>query len=755
VFGGTVVGATVNSGGDQRVFTGGVAIGTAVNSGGREDIAAGSTASGTTIFGGTVEVQSAGTAANVSFAGTGGLLKLGQPSGLTGTISSWAIGDTIDFVGTSIIYATVIGSSLTVTDAKNETFTYQLAGCQADTTVSLQSDNAGGTDLVLVPVIAWAGPTAANPSGSWNTAANWSPASVPGPNDNAAIGAGGTYTIASAVSNTVRTLTIDDPAATLDVTGGTFTISSGTGSSNAGTIKVEATAQLVLDDVFAEAATALISAAASGAVIDLAGGGLSGGKVNIVTGALVEATGGPGPSVIGGGAVVVDAGTLEVTGNSTLMLATATINATITATNGAITGGIIEAIGGGSGIVLGGATINGGELATAAGGVIAAAAGTSSILNGVTIAAGTTVTVVDGSTAEHHYECRHRCGGASPGAVVLAGATILGGTLAAAPGGAMTTAAKTTSTLNGVTLAAGTTVQAADASTLALKGTITNGGMLALNSTSDATRLAIGGNVTLTGGGHVVFTDVVANAITASGTTAAAPAKLTNFDNTIAGAGTIGTGDATLKLTNQATGTINADGANALTIDTGNSVTNVGLIEATGSGGLVIKDAVSNGGTIAANGGKVTIFGSLSGSGAAQIFSGNQIEVKNASNSGKVVFENNGGDNGLLAFDDASSFKGTVAGFYSDGTRSDMLDLKNIDFASGVSWSFKQSGADAGAKGTLTVSDHLGNTASIALLGQYLAAAGTESSPGVFHLAADSTSPTAGTLITTSVLTPH
>ena len=62
-------------------------------------------------------------------------------------------------------------------------------------------------------------------------------------------------------------------------------------------------------------------------------------------------------------------------------------------------------------------------------------------------------------------------------------------------------------------------------------------------------------------------------------------------------------------LINQAT--IDADGANTLTISTGSTVTNNALIESTNTGGLVINSTIdgSSGGTIGAFGGNVTLTG--------------------------------------------------------------------------------------------------------------------------------------------------
>jgi hypothetical protein len=182
-----------------------------------------------------------------------------------------------------------------------------------------------------------------------------------------------------------------------------------------------------------------------------------------------------------------------------------------------------------------------------------------------------------------------------------------------------------------------------------------------------------------------------------------------------------------------------------LTIDTGNMVSNGGTMEATNTGGLLIDDAVTNSGIIAADGGVVAIVGDPSGAGKgqAEIFSGNTIELKGALDTGAVSFQNNGGtDNGVLVLDFAATtgvtngFRGTIAGFFNDGTNSDTLDLKDIKSGGSETWSFKQSTA---TKGVLTVNDGVGDIATISLLGGYLAAgkSANSGSSTLFALAAD------------------
>jgi hypothetical protein len=171
-------------------------------------------------------------------------------------------------------------------------------------------------------------------------------------------------------------------------------------------------------------------------------------------------------------------------------------------------------------------------------------------------------------------------------------------------------------------------VQVADGQMLTAIGAIDNTGTIALDSTGSATVLQItgsGGQATLTGNGEIVLSDNANNAINAFSHD---PATLTNDGNTISGAGTIGdVTDAALTLDNQA-GTIDANSAtNALTINTTNVVTNTGMLEATGAGGLNILDTVSNaGGTIAAQGNGIVSLSTVYG-GTVEATQGGVINV--------------------------------------------------------------------------------------------------------------------------------
>ncbi len=166
---------------------------------------------------------------------------------------------------------------------------------------------------------------------------------------------------------------------------------------------------------------------------------------------------------------------------------------------------------------------------------------------------------------------------------------------------------------------------------LYIQGTIDNTGTINVASGGNDTRLRMNANTVLTGGGPIVLTDNTNNTIDAG----TAGSSLTNVSSTISGAGVIGGNG--LVVINDAAGVIDGTGANRLTLDTSNTVTNSGLIEATGSGGMLIESTTVNGstgGTISAgNGSAVTLQsstitgGTLSstGSGLFQINDRNSI----------------------------------------------------------------------------------------------------------------------------------
>jgi hypothetical protein len=243
-----------------------------------------------------------------------------------------------------------------------------------------------------------------------------------------------------------------------------------------------------------------------------------------------------------------------------------------------------------------------------------------------------------------------------------------------------------------------------DGAMLPLSGTINNAGTIALNSTGDETDLQlIQSGAALHSGGQIVLSDSDANII--SGTSSSV--TLDNEDNTISGAGQLGNGELTLINA----GLINATGTRALTIDTGsNFVSNSGVLEASGSGGLTLVSSIANSGVRWANGAALTVQGEVSGSGTATI-DGKGILDFEASSTANVVFNPEAA--GTLKLGDSFHFKGTISGFQT----SDIIDLAVIGSVA-ASISYHENAAGTG--GTLAVSNGA-QTVELSLLGHYTA----------------------------------
>ncbi len=171
-------------------------------------------------------------------------------------------------------------------------------------------------------------------------------------------------------------------------------------------------------------------------------------------------------------------------------------------------------------------------------------------------------------------------------------------------------------------------------------GTVNNSGRILINAGGNLTRLIIGGDVTLTGGGALTFSGV--NAQLTGGF------QLTNLNNQIQGFGNLGAN--LTSFLNQAGGVINANvNAQSLLVDPGAGgfvnqglleATNGGLLTLTGNGGGGFNDA---GGTIRADGtgsqvvlvnGAVISGGTLSGTNGGQIIAGDTAFLSNVTLSG-------------------------------------------------------------------------------------------------------------------------
>ena len=187
---------------------------------------------------------------------------------------------------------------------------------------------------------------------------------------------------------------------------------------------------------------------------------------------------------------------------------------------------------------------------------------------------------------------------------------------------------------------------------------------------------------------------------------------LKNADNTIEGYGSIGFGTDQLTLNNETNGTIDANvSGQTLTIDTGATVTNSGLMEAADGATLSIRDILDNSssGIVLASSGTVVLDGtSISGSGTYAITGGGTIDVQSAV-SPNVTFVGAG----TLELAHSASYSGTISGF----SAGDTLNLTDLTYASGDTAVWTQSSSSGG---TLAINNSSGTQLeSFQLAGSY------------------------------------
>ncbi|MBA3810097.1 MAG: hypothetical protein H0X27_00320 [Caulobacteraceae bacterium] len=265
-----------------------------------------------------------------------------------------------------------------------------------------------------------------------------------------------------------------------------------------------------------------------------------------------------------------------------------------------------------------------------------------------------------------------------------------------------------------------------DSGSLQARGEVDNTGTIALTGIAMGSTLTVlAGNLTLTGGGVVSLGDFAGNAIFA----AASTGTLTNVDNTISGDGFLGNGQ--LTLVNQSGGVIRETGSSGLIIDTGgstitnagliessgqggmtidNAVTNTGVIENDGAGGMIVNGPVKNTGRIIVDGGTLAIYEAVSGNGTATIKNGT-LKFGAAFNE-DVNFTT---QSGILELAQSQSYTKTVTGIAINGG-GDFLELDDISFVSADEASYVDNGMHTG--GVLTVTDGT-HSAHIKLVGDY------------------------------------
>ena len=200
-------------------------------------------------------------------------------------------------------------------------------------------------------------------------------------------------------------------------------------------------------------------------------------------------------------------------------------------------------------------------------GVLRADGGTLRLSAGAFNNTGGTIEAVNGSTVQ------------------LSLAIVEGGTIQTSTGGLIEVISS--STLKNMPTSLDAEVQVNNLVTLTLVGAIHNTGTINVNATTNSTGLSMNdGDVTLTGGGMIFFSDSLNNFVNGN----SGSNSLINEDNAIEGAGFLGSN--IIQLINR--GSISATGDNALTIDLTSSTTNEGTFAAFGSGGLSFADAFTN-----------------------------------------------------------------------------------------------------------------------------------------------------------------
>ncbi|HXU99204.1 MAG TPA: hypothetical protein VG166_01745 [Caulobacteraceae bacterium] len=249
--------------------------------------------------------------------------------------------------------------------------------------------------------------------------------------------------------------------------------------------------------------------------------------------------------------------------------------------------------------------------------------------------------------------------------------------------------------------------------TVALSGAVTNDSAVGLRG---GKLIVAAAGVTLSGTGAVSLSDSAANRII--GATAASRLLVRQV---LQGAGDVGGG--AMVLVNGAAGTIRSEGANALILDTGAaSITNAGMIESVGAGGLAVVSAIANTGRLYAQASTLTIEGAVSGTGYGLVLNGTLKATAAATFNQNVTFAV--GATGALELAHGQTYKGRITGFSKTGAT--RLDLDDIAFAAGTT---RATFSGTTASGVLTVTDGT-HTARITLTGDYTSSTFTVSSDG-------------------------
>ena len=423
---------------------------------------------------------------------------------------------------------------------------------------------------------------------TWNTAGNWSPATVPN--------SGTVRAVISTAAGTTVSLDTSPTLGGLSIASG-YTLERASGDATGRTLTIAATT--AADNFFSN--SGLISSGGTSGTLSL--------RFN------------------GGGSTFVNAGTLQATANTTLELKGNNGTTLPTLVN---TGGTIQTLGNGtlkiscfdipSGQPAGIQAITGGTLSISSGGTMTTDGGPRPFtLTNVAFTNNGTVNWIQANTST---------GSSQPTIMTLAGTTALvnNGSMQFTRDGAfhtfatsqvgLTVSASTASLTNNVGatmnfLAKGSVGGQSNLTTLNANYTITNNGTITFESQSTVSnsQLSVGATganaLTLGGSGSVVLKVGAGGSASNVGIGGSTANLINGASHTISGAGFIGTGG-TKSVTNNGTITAN-DATNALTVNMAfatndntqiGTFINNGTLQATGAGGLVINVAnLTNNGT--------------------------------------------------------------------------------------------------------------------------------------------------------------
>nr|WP_256593482.1 VCBS domain-containing protein [Pseudomonas sp. 09C 129] len=251
------------------------------------------------------------------------------------------------------------------------------------------------------------------------------------------------------------------------------------------------------------------------------------------------------------------------------------------------------------------------------------------------------------------------------------------------------------------------TLTIADGAIMPFGGSLDNSGTIELGSAGNETRLEIlFRGATLTGGGQVLLSDNAQNVIFGG----SADTVLTNVDNRISGAGQLGAGQ--MILANA--GLILASGLNSLVLDTGtHTITNSGVLESTGTGGMTVASTVENTGHLWANGGDLHLLADVTGNGSATIDGNASLTFAGAAHT-SVAFHGEGAGSLVIAQAEAAGSLVGILGLESD----DLLTFGDLAFGANTQLSYT---ANASGAGGLLMVDDGAHRAEVNLLGHYSA----------------------------------